>query len=74
MANKIEKIRESMPVIVVGALAEAFNKSFSTIYRWISTNDDRLTSDKAKKVFVEHGFEWIPKEDSEREVLAADAK
>lgn len=33
----------------IGALAEAFGKSFWTILRWIKNNDDRLTSDKAKK-------------------------
>lgn len=33
----------------IAALADAFGKSFWTIERWIKKNDDRLTSDKAKK-------------------------
>lgn len=33
----------------IGALADAFGKSLLTIQRWITKNDDRLTSDKAKK-------------------------
>lgn len=32
----------------VGALADAFKKSITTIQRWIESNDDRLTSEKAK--------------------------
>lgn len=35
----------------IGALAEAFDKSFITIVRWIAANDDRLTSDKAQNVY-----------------------
>jgi hypothetical protein len=31
----------------IGALADAFEKDLITIKRWIATNDDRLTSEKA---------------------------
>lgn len=37
--------------VVIGALADAFNKSIQTIERWIREEDDRLTSDKAKEVY-----------------------
>lgn len=36
----------------IGALADAFDKSFLTIERWIVANDDRLTSDRAKEVYA----------------------
>jgi len=36
-------------VIDVALLATSFNKSVQTINRWIKNNDDRLSSDKAKK-------------------------
>lgn len=39
---------------IIGALAEAFDKSFITIERWFESKDDRLTSDKARKVFEEY--------------------
>jgi transposase len=35
--------------VQVAKLADAFGKSVQTIKRWISKNDDRLTSEKAKK-------------------------
>lgn len=60
MANNSEKNAQTIPVSVVGDLAEAFKRSFGTIYRWIEKNDDRLTSDKAKEVFAEHGYEYSP--------------
>lgn len=34
----------------IGALAEGFKKSLLTIQRWIKKNDDRLHSDKARKI------------------------
>lgn len=37
----------------IGALADAFGKSLLTIQRWIEKNDDRLTSEKAKKALTE---------------------
>lgn len=58
MANNSETIDKRVPTSIVGDLAEAFGKSVYTIYRWISKRDDRLTSDKAKKVFSEHNFVW----------------
>lgn len=36
----------------IGALADAFGKSLLTIQRWIEKKDDRLTSDKAKRVLM----------------------
>lgn len=36
----------------IGALADAFKKSLLTIQRWIEKNDDRLTSEKAKKALA----------------------
>ncbi|HRE52271.1 MAG TPA: hypothetical protein PK339_12670 [Flavitalea sp.] len=41
--------------VVIGALADAFGKHISTIERWIAAEDDRLTSDKAKKVYEQFG-------------------
>jgi hypothetical protein len=43
---------------VIGALADAFNKSCLTIQRWIKNNDDRLTSEKAKQVFASKNITW----------------
>lgn len=43
---------------VIGALADAFGKDFLTIKRWIRRDDDRLTSEKAKKVFKEKNIVW----------------
>lgn len=37
----------------VYALCLAFGKSYTTIKRWIKNEDDRLTSDKAKKALNE---------------------
>ena len=51
--NKIKEFKGNKAVI--GALAMAFGKSFITIERWMDKYDDRLTSDKAKKVFQEYG-------------------
>jgi hypothetical protein len=58
MVNNIKQTGKMIPVKVVGALAEAFGKSIATIYRWAKSNDDRLTSAKANKVYAEYGFEW----------------
>ena len=35
--------------IQIAAFMDAFGKSHLTIKRWINSNDDRLTSDKAKE-------------------------
>ncbi len=43
---------------VIGALADAFEKSIFTIQRWIESESDLLTSDKAKEVFARKGVEW----------------
>ena len=58
MTNNTKQTGKTIPVQIVGDLAAAFGKSIATIYRWARSNDDRLTSDKAKKVYAEHGFEW----------------
>lgn len=50
--SKIKEYKDNKAVI--GALAEAFDKSFITIERWFQSKDDRLTSDKARKVFLEY--------------------
>lgn len=57
-----------VPVQVVGDLAAAFEKSIATIYRWIKSNDDRLTSAKANKVYAEHGFKWTAVEELEAQL------
>jgi len=48
-AFKSDKMARKYTVVQVALLATAFKKSIPTIYRWINKNDDRLTSDKAKK-------------------------
>jgi hypothetical protein len=49
MAKKFTKFTNKQ----IGALADAFGKSLLTIQRWIAKKDDRLTSDKAKKILHE---------------------
>ena len=56
-AEHIEK--QQVPQEIIGALADAFHKSPLTIKRWIEKNDDRLTSEKAKKVFARKNFKWV---------------
>ena len=36
----------------LGALADAFGKSVLTMKRWAESNDDRLTSDRAKQAMA----------------------
>lgn len=48
-SKTISKMKKSYSLIEVAALATAFGKSTQTIIRWIENEDDRLTSDKAKK-------------------------
>jgi hypothetical protein len=45
---------KSYTKLEVYLLATAFGKSFQTIARWIKSNDDRLTSDKAKAALLKH--------------------
>lgn len=45
------EVQQQYPNVIIGALADAFDKSISTIERWIKEEDDRLTSDKAKEVY-----------------------
>lgn len=42
------EVMKQYTVIEIALLATAFDKSTQTIERWIKSNDDRLTSDKAK--------------------------
>ncbi len=51
MTKKQTNEKQVLPQEVIGALADAFGKSPITIVRWVRANDDRLTSEKAKKVF-----------------------
>ncbi|WP_315823050.1 hypothetical protein [Paraflavitalea speifideaquila] len=60
MANKSERKGKKIPDSVVGALADAFENSTYTILRWFKEHDDRLTSDKARRVYEQHGFEYCP--------------
>lgn len=41
--------------VIIGALADAFEKSVTTIERWIRLEDDRLTSEKARRVYEQFG-------------------
>lgn len=56
--KETQQTQRSLPAEVIGALADKFGKSFLTMQRWVSANDDRLTSDKAKEVFAEKNIEW----------------
>jgi hypothetical protein len=49
---------KSLPHTVIGALADAFGKSFMTIQRWVIRKDIILTTDIAKGVFAEYGIDW----------------
>lgn len=49
MANT-NKNNKMIPNEAIGALADAFGKSFTTIKRWVDSGDVRLTTDTAKKV------------------------
>lgn len=51
---KSSKKQKYSPV-QIGALAQAFDKDFITIKRWISKNDDRLTSERAKNALQQYG-------------------
>lgn len=53
--NNTAPPEEQYSNVVIGALADAFEKSISTIERWIREEDDRLTSDKAKEVYRRFG-------------------
>jgi len=43
---------------VIGALADAFGKSFMTVQRWVLRKDIILTTDIAKAVFSKYGLDW----------------
>lgn len=59
LLNKSEKfyrvpVKSKYTQYQIGALADAFDKSLLTIQRWIAKKDDRLTSEKAKSVLMNH--------------------
>lgn len=56
--KKVPQVKPSLPFEVIGALADAFKKDPLTIKRWVDKDDDRLTTDKAKKVFAEKNIAW----------------
>ena len=56
--KKVDQPKPTLPFEVIGALADTFGKDPLTIKRWIDAGDDRLTTDKAKKVFAEKNIEW----------------
>lgn len=43
---------------VIGALADAFAKSFMTVQRWVIRKDIILTTDIAKQVFAQYNLDW----------------
>ena len=45
-------IKKKYTLLEVYLLATAFGNSPQTISRWINKNDDRLTSEKAKKALL----------------------
>lgn len=47
--KKTKKVYSNAEVV---ALMDAFGKDWQTIKRWITKNDDRLTSDKAKEALA----------------------
>lgn len=58
---------KGLPQEVIGALADAFNKSFATIIRWVEGNNHILTSDLAKEVFAKKNIEWNPQPENKAE-------
>ena len=58
MESKTTSAKPEVPQRIIGALADAFGKSYLTIQRWIDANNDLLTSDKAKEVYKKEGFTW----------------
>ena len=51
-SNKIIMAVKQYTILEVALLATAFKKSTQTINRWIKSNDDRLTSEKAKSALL----------------------
>lgn len=45
-------IKKEYTIVEIALLAIAFDKSTQTIERWIKSDDDRLTSDKAKAALL----------------------
>lgn len=52
------KVFPTLPKRVIAALAEKFDKSSMTIYRWVKGRDVVLTTDLAKEVFAKYGLAW----------------
>ncbi|HYE53710.1 MAG TPA: hypothetical protein VD996_02670 [Chitinophagaceae bacterium] len=57
MKQKGKTPKRTLPKKVIGALADAFDRSPLTIQRWVEKGDVRLTSDPAKKVFAEENIQ-----------------
>lgn len=53
--------KNGLPQEAIGALADAFDKSFITISRWVKTDNHILTSDTARAVFSRLNIEWKTK-------------
>ena len=60
--TQTQTAQNQLPGVVIGALADAFDKSFMTIQRWIKNNDIILTTDIGQKIFNEYGIEWAKEE------------
>lgn len=58
MESTIKTFYQDLPYEIKGALADAFKVHYSTIMRWITIEDDRLTCDKAKKVLKDRNIAW----------------
>lgn len=69
MPRKSNKPHKAFPPEVIGALAAAFDRNLITIMNWADQYDDRLTSDRARRVYAEHGFKYNPSEVLESEPL-----
>lgn len=60
MSGKFSIIKHDIPHAVVGSLADIFKKHPYTIQRWFVAGNDKLTSEKATKVYQELGFIYDP--------------
>lgn len=56
-----------IPNVVLGALADAFQRDIQSIRAWVKKRDDRLTSDKAKDIYKKFGFSYNPVENGSEE-------
>jgi len=61
MKSKSAIVKAEFPHIVIGALADVFERDPKTIIRWLIEKNDLLTSEKATKVFEDYGVEYDSK-------------